>query len=419
YQLVAGGEELFQENGLLASADPKEQSPDSVSSEASVKEERREPHSPLVPSSSASASDFAFDPAYAASQLPSHGAVDYAAPSCAQSNLYLAPLTPLPSPTRVGDRSIKDEALVLASPYVFTEPSFSPHPNISTRRNCVSSLSLWAEGMQPLTVDVDRLSPTSRTSAPSPSRVCLNIKLSLAPLDALGSPTLYGFQSTVIFASPWHASAQCITRLYNADGCQQEEVGAFELLPSNLTGADQLVTALFPDSWLARCRWLTAGKLRIYIHLTSLPRLSLIVLFPWSVFHPEPRASGVQTRITQQIVVDNEDLGCIIYDLDRPLNAPPSAEFVGFNKECRARPAPISIPPSAPGALYSPATWSPHEPAPFVPRLDDASLFSTFAQPPIVEMGRRTALPRRIPLVRPVLVSRTFFRRSPCVPTAI
>lgn len=374
YQLVAGGEELFQENGLLAPANLKERSPDSVASEISVKEEQRDAFSPLTPATPNSASDYSFDD-MRGSHLPSPGALAFS-PHPRSSQLYLTPLSPFSSPSRVAEqRPAKDESLALSSPFIFHETSRTPFPTFPLPLshlplNSLSSLSLWADGMQPLSVDVDRLVDASRSPVhPSAAvRVCINIKLSLAPLDTPGAPMLYGFQAALTFAAPWASAAQCITRVHGADGSQQEEVGAFEALapggtaataassgasPAGGGNASQPVTALFPDSCLARCRWLPAG---------------------------------VETRITQHVIVDNEELAYIVYELHRPFDAVPAAEFVGFNMESRTRtPLPLSHRPQpsssssvdllSPASSLYPVNWSSPSTS-FTPRMDDAPFFS-------------------------------------------
>jgi len=245
---------------------------------------------------------------------------------------YLAPL-PLGHHHR---GSIKDEGFDLALPFLsalsssssYTAASVSP-PHLV--RNSVTAISLSAAGMPPLVVNVSRAASPSSLLPNYPSRVSIHIKLSLSSLHDVSSPTtLHGFSGTVTFAAPWTSVAQCMTRLYAGGVCESIEQDYLEpaspLSPMSLTP----VTAPLPESRLSSCRW---GSI------------------------------GVETRIIQQINVDNEELACITYDLTWTTSGPPTAEVVrvsqghGGGGQQQHIPAPAPAPAPANTALHEPASF--------------------------------------------------------------
>ncbi|KAI0321636.1 hypothetical protein OF83DRAFT_1168273 [Amylostereum chailletii] len=342
YHLVAGGEELFQENGLLNGTPFMHHSPDSVASEISVKEEQKEADMSLV-----SLSPRRPDPSLCpfdkrtASRPPAVHPLDFSALD--QFNSFLTPCPPLSPLDSVASSSptvdsFPGTAFDQPSPSDAWSRSFGLPPQSTApvlSRVAISSFSIWAEGMLPLHINLNRLVP-----APAPNtRIVLRMKASVSQLsDVLSPPTLHGFQGTVSFAAPWHTSAQCITRVFTGDVCDSEETGSFEALspshPSGDASRPQTVTALLPDSWLSRCRW---------------------------------RNSAVSTRLTQQIVVDGEEIACIVYDLARPPSGPASAQLDGVREE---RTTAIRPPSSFTwGASPAPASRSPPQ---------DLSMFSNY-----------------------------------------
>ncbi|KAA1469485.1 hypothetical protein DENSPDRAFT_745222, partial [Dentipellis sp. KUC8613] len=300
YQLVAGGEELFQDTRLLPSRAPSKQySPESVSSDLSVKEEQGDVLSPLNLAASNTALELTLPQSYF--PQPSHSPTEQA---------YLTPLSMPSASEATGMRHVKAEPEPFDSSFLLSNVSSNAFasqsmPSLQRFHNSISALALWAEGMQPISIDVERLMQLTRSQPSSTSRVCIRLKLSLSTLDdVLSPPTLHGFQGTLAFAAPWTASAQCVTRVYAGGVCDSEESSNFQCSMSNTGGAGQPVTVMLPDSWLSRCKW---------------------------------RNANVPTFITQQILVDNEELALIVYDLERPQHGLPSAEFVDISRDRRVR----------------------------------------------------------------------------------
>lgn len=181
-----------------------------------------------------------------------------------------------------------------ASPTML-QPSYTPNhfqdvaPTDTNVR--LSRLQIWADGLPPFTVEVDSL-----TSPAKPySRVMLRLKLSLPPGEVESSvSTLHGFGGAIVLSEPWASSGKCFTRVFTANTCVSKELDFLQ--PTN-----QSLTAFLPDSWLTKSRWL------------------------------EPNS---RTSITQQIIVDDEVIAFIVYDLDRgaDLMPGPSVELTGFQK---------------------------------------------------------------------------------------
>ncbi|KAI0046094.1 hypothetical protein FA95DRAFT_1417045 [Auriscalpium vulgare] len=317
YQLVAGGEELFEENGLLAqkteSPQPLLNAPSPSSSEVVVKEEQKDVQTPLTPDTPSDESKSSFDKEFNA-HLTS--LLDF--PTVGSSpQTYLTSL-PLPEHHRdARRRPIKVESLPLPAPFHVSAPvnpgyisSSLPTPHF-LRTSSVTAVSLWAEGMHPLTVDIGRYTTPSHLESRA---VSIRFRLSLSSLNDVASPpTLHGFQGSISLAEPWTSSAQCFTRVYAGGVLEEEEAGS--LMPG-MSSVAQPFTALLPESWLSRCKW---------------------------------RRAGVDTRIIQDIFIDNEAAACIIYDLERPGHGPPSAELLEVYNKDRGRP--LSAPHSAPQAF--------------------------------------------------------------------
>jgi len=130
----------------------------------------------------------------------------------------------------------------------------------------------------------------------------LRLKLRLSSIDDIRSPqTLHGFHATVTLAAPWSSVAECITKVFANGICISQESGSLQLLSSSTTIAENLmVQAFLPESPLSRSRWL------------------------------DPT---IQTSITQHIVVDNVLLAVVTYDLDRKDNmGNPSVELIDIQR---------------------------------------------------------------------------------------
>jgi len=185
----------------------------------------------------------------------------------------------------------------------------SPHtPGV----NRVKTVCLLADGMTPFSIHVDAL----MTSQSRRSWLALKMRLCITSVDDIRSPsTLHGFVGSVCLSSTWVNSAKCITKAYVGNVCISEEVGSLGL--SNIEVGQ--VTAILPDSSLTRCRWLDAS---------------------------------VQTSLTQEIVVDEQTLLYLIYDMDRRTGMP-SAELLGY-QTCKAAET-TPIPPAQPtfSTIYS------------------------------------------------------------------
>ncbi|KAH9027660.1 hypothetical protein EDB84DRAFT_1439791 [Lactarius hengduanensis] len=292
YQLVAGGEELFQENGLLAH---KPSLSRIAQPDVSVKEEQKDGQSPFPRRTPSDSGDFPSE-SDNMSLEPLHP-LDVSTDRI--PGAFLAPL-PLGHPSHPRS-SLKDEGFDLTLPFPSTLSSSSSFMASSVSppllvRNSVTAILLSAAGMQPLVVNVSRSASPSPLLPSYPSHASIHIKLSLSSLhDVASPPTLHGFSGTVTFAAPWASVAQCTTRLYAGGVCESIEQAYFDpvapLSPVSMTP----VTAPLPESSLSSCRW---GSI------------------------------GVDIRIIQQIIVDNEELACITYDLTRTANGPPTAEVV-------------------------------------------------------------------------------------------
>jgi len=312
YQLVAGGEELFQESGLLANKSGPSHVP---SSDVHVKEESKEVQSPFAPRTPSDCGDF---PSESESiELDALHMLDDRTPSA-----FLAP-PPLSQQQR---SSVKDERFDLHLPFP-SIPSLSSvmvSPPLGAR-NSITSVTLSAAGMRPLVVEVDRYAPPSSSLPSFPPRVSIHIKLSLSSLhDVSSPPALHGFSGTVTFAAPWTSVAQCMTRVFAGGVCESVEYAYFEpatpLSPISMTP----VTVPLPESELSRCRW---GNIGVY-RQASWPARPRLVDNTWM-------CTGVETRIDQLVTVDQEELAWITYDLTWTASGPPTAEVLSVQRDSR------------------------------------------------------------------------------------
>lgn len=191
--------------------------------------------------------------------------------------------------------------------------------------NKITSVCLLAEGMTPFTIKLDALLPPSQAASP----IALKARLCISSVDdARSPPMLHGFIGSVCLGNVWTSSGKCTTKVFSGNVCISEETG-----PLDVTNVDVgTVIAMFPESSLTRCRWLDACE--------------FIVLVFACCPHDEP-SLAVQTSITQEIMIDNEILLYLIYDLDRKNGGGlPSAELLGYqNSRTVEKPsAPQQIP---------------------------------------------------------------------------
>ena len=322
FHLVAGGEELFQENGLLSTDPnhPHHHDHPPIPGASRIRQDDRTHHqhsirhaSPSTPSSSDSESS----PIPGVSQLHVNTDV-YSSPSSPASTSYASPT-------------------LMQAPYTSSHfQDVAPtHTNVR-----LSRLQIWADGLSPFTVEVDSLA-----SPPGPySRVMLRLKLTLPPGEVESSvSTLHGFGGAIVLSEPWLSSGKCFTRVFTANTCVSKELDYLQ--PTN-----QSLTAFLPDSWLTKSRWLEAS---MFLSFIILPNRSFISL------------SASRTSITQQIIVDDEVIAFIVYDLDRGVDTRPgpSVELTGFqkyvgNKESQQQ-SPPPVPPTVPTSSYHSSSHPP------------------------------------------------------------
>ncbi|OJT15868.1 hypothetical protein TRAPUB_1409 [Trametes pubescens] len=328
FHLVAGGEELFQENGLLAHTNKK---PTPAPSETPAAHRRELPESSAGSSSSSSTPEFsALDFPLELQTATSFPSIPLSAHMSSFSDLALddglgtamSPLTESnfgalsssPHAAHLAPLNVKLEPLAM-DPTLFSLPQgayvdgahsatdYSPHIPVPPP-NRILNLHFWAEGMVPLSVDVDRL--VGSTPA-MPARIFLHFRVSMPPIaDLRVPPALQGVSGAVSFSARWASLAKCQTKSWGAGRTVvSQELGLFAQVPTpevqaGLNDSPQLVFAYLPDSALSRCHWLDT----------------------------------VQT-ITQQVVVDNEVLAVLVYHIERVADAArttPAMELIGFQK---------------------------------------------------------------------------------------
>ena len=217
--------------------------------------------------------------------------------------------------------------------------------------NRISHLYFWADGMVPLTLDVDQL---VGATASSPSRTFLHLRVSMPPLaDLRCPPNLQGVNGAVSFATSWSNLAKCQTKSWGPGRTvMNQELGLFTQVTTpelqTTLAADpsspQAVYAYLPDSALSRCHWLDNGKrnsmdARVAQEATMTaswvtpPAASPVDHMHMLTTRACPHLT-VQT-ITQQIVVDNEVLAVLVYHIERVpdgTRSAPGMELIGFQK---------------------------------------------------------------------------------------
>ncbi|KAI0748039.1 hypothetical protein C8Q80DRAFT_1120612 [Daedaleopsis nitida] len=321
FHLVAGGEELFQENGLLAHTNnTAKSSPGSAStSTLDLPESSAVSESPsstpeyhtseVSPEFSASGSYPSLSPPAQVSAFPELDVFTNSMSSSHGPDPAFVNLSPPPQTTHtINPMSVKLEPLAM-DPALFTLPQplgdSLPEYHISFP-NRTTSLYFWADGMHPFTIDVDRVVGASPAS---PSRTFLHLRVSLPPLEDLSCPPgLQGISGAVSFANPWTSFAKCHTKVWGEEKTVISlDQGLFTPVTTpelqaalSLHASPQTVYAYLPDSPLSRCHWL-----------------------------------GTVRTITQQIVVDNEVLAVLVYHLERVADGPrpaPAMELIGVQK---------------------------------------------------------------------------------------
>jgi hypothetical protein len=160
-------------------------------------------------------------------------------------------------------------------------------------RNRATAAFLSADGMSPFSINLNALAHSSAQVQPP---FTLRIRLSVPTMNDARTPsTLHGFLGGIALDHVWSASCRCITKVYENNFGVSEETGFLNISHINI-GA---VNATLPESPLSRCRWLDASRAVV---------------------------------LTQEIVVDEETLLLIIYELDRKNGSLPSAALLGYQK---------------------------------------------------------------------------------------
>lgn len=161
-------------------------------------------------------------------------------------------------------------------------------------RNKVTSIFLQADGMTPLTVKVDALAHPSQQVQPP---LMLKIRLCVPTVDEIRAPqTLHGFHASLSLENVWSATSRCVTKVFANNALLTEEAGFLNVTHINVG----TVNAALPESPLNRCRWLDAS---------------------------------VSIVLTQEIIVDDETLIFVVYELDRKNGGfMPSATLLGYQK---------------------------------------------------------------------------------------
>jgi hypothetical protein len=331
FHLVAGGEELFSDSGLLGTVKTEDPSDSSGLITLDIEQGDAAPSlSPSPPTSGCSPGDFDFEsPSHSPPQPSSATFQTYPAtsfpmephhahpPSPSQhvvQNVLLSssPVTRLPPPSTFGfeHRDVQQTSARApfnmeypANPFLpltvgtSCEPANAVHniaklesPANRTRffdqapsatvtqrsilppltcppTNKLSSLCLWADGMQPYNLSVDSLRTTSLRPL---SPVALQIKLYLPSINDIHSmPTLHGFHGTVTFNISWSASVRCITKVYAEKTCVSEEAETLQLVVSSSSTRDncQMTGFLPSESSLSRSRWLDASTRSAHVSM--------------------------------------------------------------------------------------------------------------------------------------------------------
>jgi hypothetical protein len=317
FHLVAGGDEQVDP---VTHIPIKEEGSDGHSLMPFDWDDRESSHSASPDFSPAdSQSDFPLTPEQKLFPLDSNG---YVKQESSPGNLYLHSNPQIASPTTSPSSNYQHQL-----PDYGVKPStFSPSPtgafpsNTTSypryTQNRITTLHMFAEGMTTFSVNVDALNQA--TPSPRPT-LGLRIKLSV-PLvnDVRSPPTLHGFTASVAVAQVWSGAAKCTTKVIAGGECIYTESEALQIASITSSGA---VNAHLPDSSLSRCRWLDPST-HCSPFLDSGSRVLIATLFSVSIDAP--------TTLTQELVVDDQVVLYLIYDLDRKNGFMPSAEFLGF-----------------------------------------------------------------------------------------
>ncbi|KZV72909.1 hypothetical protein PENSPDRAFT_649334 [Peniophora sp. CONT] len=149
----------------------------------------------------------------------------------------------------------------------------APLPHVAAPRTRLSSLSVWAQGMDYVTVPLTHL-------LSSPTRMAVRIALTASLLNDLAAdPNMNGFQVVVTLTGAYQ-NACCLSRVILNGEIEAEQRSSLEFFSSSGTESAYVLN----DTWLAQCRW---------------------------------RNSGVHTCFAQHIFIDGQEVAVIFYDLTR------------------------------------------------------------------------------------------------------
>ncbi|KAJ7618635.1 hypothetical protein FB45DRAFT_1033827 [Roridomyces roridus] len=133
--------------------------------------------------------------------------------------------------------------------------------------NRVTSLTLFAEGMTPFTVDLDKLSQ-EHTS------LILLLRVSIpAPTDPRPTLNLHGFQVSLRMTDLWSSRSYVDMRENHGGISFGQDAGPLEITSVELGG----VVAKFPDSFCGE-RWFMGSKQSLVTHELVVDRIPLLVL---------------------------------------------------------------------------------------------------------------------------------------------
>lgn len=229
-------------------------------------------------------------------------------------------------------------------------------------RNRATAAFLSADGMSPFSINLNALAHPSAQIQPP---FTLRIRLSVPTINDARTPsTLHGFLGGIALEHMWSVSCRCVTKVYENNLCVSEETGFINITHINMG----TVSASLPESPLSRCRWLDACKLDLNFFILSLTFCTARTIV-----------------LTQEIVVDDETLLLIIYELDRRNGSMPSAALLGYQK-IRASDK------GAPGSSLSPSPSVNHA-------IPQAQPYSRHTSQPSLSSGLSSTI--RLPTTRP------------------
>ncbi|VDC06575.1 unnamed protein product [Peniophora sp. CBMAI 1063] len=146
-------------------------------------------------------------------------------------------------------------------------------PHVASPRTRLSSLSVWAQGMDYVTAPLTHL-------LASPTRMAIRVGLTASLLnDMAADPNMNGFQVVVTLTGAYQ-NACCLSRVILNGEIEAEQRASLDLFSS--TGTEYAY--VLNDTWLAQCRW---------------------------------RNSGVHTCFAQHIFIDGQEVAVVFYDLTR------------------------------------------------------------------------------------------------------